>query len=89
MNKMIIYDRNILVNAKHIKEINRQLCKLGSKVEEKLVNDGNSHALLNVLSLACGGGSFGISLSKINSIENEEFKIDCSCDSSITGPVKN
>ena len=86
---MIVYDRNIMVEAKHILEIDKQLKKLGSKVDDKLVNDKQSHALSNVLNLACSGGSFGISLDKINSIQNDEFKINCSCEHSVTGPKKN
>lgn len=85
---MEIYDRNLMIIPKHIKEIDKQLRKLGSKVEESLVKDNESHILSNVLNLACSGGSYGLSLEQINSICNSEFKLDYQCENSITGPKK-
>ena len=75
-----------MVKYEHIVEINKQLLKYGSKVNEKLLKDKQKHGLSNILNLACSGGVFGIPLSKINSIENSEFQIDYSCENSVTGP---
>lgn len=84
---MKIYDRDEMIRAEHIKEIDKQLKKLGSKVDEKLL-DGEAHILSNVLNLACSGGSYGLSLNKINSIGNNEFQLYYNCENSITGPKK-
>lgn len=82
---MTIYSNNEMVEVSHIVEINKQLKKLGSKVKDDLL-DGEKHSLSNVLSLACGGGTYGITVDKINSIQSSQFQINCSCENSITGP---
>ncbi len=64
-----------MVKSDDITEINKQLQKLGSKVPNNCL-DGQEHALANILYLACGGGTFGISLSDINNIQNNNFSID-------------
>lgn len=84
---MKIYDKNTMVCSKHITEINKQLAQLGSKVPKEFL-DGNEHILANILNLACGGGTYGITLEKINSIKNNEFEIHYDCKDSITGPKK-
>ncbi len=86
-SKMKIYDKNSMISSKDIAEINKQLVKLESKVPKEFL-DGNEHALANVLSLACGGGTYGITSEKINSIKNNEFEIHYDCKGSITGPKK-
>ena len=80
---MIIYNENSMVKKEHVKFIESELTKLGSKVANN-INLEKDHSLANLLSLACGGGKFGISLKDINSICNDEFKIECSCVNSIT-----
>lgn len=60
------------------------LQKLGSKVGKNCLN-GKEHVLANVLHLACGGGPFGISsLDVLNTIGNDDFSIECTCQSSVT-----
>ena len=82
-NTMVIYDEKSMVEPEHIKEIDKQLKKLGSKVPEELLKDGGQHSLANVLQLACGGGTYGVSsLDSLNNIENAEFGIKCSCQNS-------
>lgn len=64
-----------MVSPKHIKIIDEQLQKFGSKVSDTCL-DGEEHALANVLWLACGESTYGISLEKINSIRNANFQLD-------------
>lgn len=71
---MTVYINSSMVKAEHIIEIDKQLQQFDSKVKEKYL-DGDTHALLNVLSLACGEGKYGIALDKINSIKHPEFEI--------------
>ena len=74
---MVIYSNNLMVEHKHILEIDKQLKQYGSKVKESFLN--GDHCLANVLNLACGSGTYGITLDKINSIQTNEFKIDYTC----------
>jgi len=71
-----------MVKPKDIIEINKQLSKLGSKVSEKFL-DGEEHSLANILHLACGESSYGISIQDINSIQSANFRIDCKCKDTI------
>lgn len=81
---MTTYKETTMVSPEHIKEIDKQLKELGSKVEERFL-DGEEHMLANVLNLACGGGTFGISsLDALNSIGDVTFSIECTCENSIT-----
>lgn len=75
---MTVYTNSIWVKAEHIKEINKLLEQLGSKVSDEFIGNGK-HILANVLSLACGDGTYGISIEKINSIKHPEFEIQCDC----------
>jgi hypothetical protein len=75
---MVIYSKNLMVEHKHIVEIDKQLKQFGSKVGDSFL-DGDSHCLANVLNLAYGSGTYGITLDKINSIQTNEFKIDYIC----------
>lgn len=76
-NHMTTYKETTMVLPEHIKEIDKQLKKLGSKVEERFL-DGEEHVLANVLNLACGSGTFGISsLDVLNSIGDVTFSIEC------------
>ncbi|MEJ2498877.1 MAG: hypothetical protein P8Y49_05745 [Sulfurovaceae bacterium] len=78
------YRETEMVSPEHIQEIDKQLQKLGSKVEKDCL-DGKEHVLARVLHLACGGGTFGISsLDIINNIGNDDFSIKCTCQSSAT-----
>ncbi len=79
---MITYQHTNMVKADHIKVINKSLKKMGSKVQEDCL-DGENHSLANILHLACGGGTYRISIENINSISNDEFNINCSCINSI------
>jgi len=79
---MKIYTTNGMVESRHIKEIDNQLRILGSKVDEKYL-DGEDYALALVLYLACGKGSFGLSIEDINNIEGDDFKIEYNCKNSI------
>ena len=74
---MVIYSNNLMVEHKHILEIDKQLKQYGSKVKESFLN--GDHCLANVLNLACSAGTYGITLDKINSIQTNEFKIDYTC----------
>jgi hypothetical protein len=83
-NSISTYEESSMVEPEHIKEIDKQLKKLGSKVEEKCL-DGEKHALARVLNLACGGGKYGLSsLNAINTIGNDEFSIKYTCQNSPT-----
>jgi len=81
---MAIYNENSMVEPEHIKEIDKQLKKLGSKVPEELLKDSTQHSLANVLQLACGGGKYKVeTLSEINKIKIPNvFSIECSCQKS-------
>jgi hypothetical protein len=72
-----------MIKTKDIVEIHKQLQKLGSKVSDNCL-DGKEHALANILHLACGGGTFGVSLNDINDIKNNNFSIECDCKHSVT-----
>ncbi len=76
---MTEYTESMMVLPEHIIEIDKQLRKLGSKVKVSCLDDGEKHVLANVLYLACGDGTFGISLDAINSIKHDEFTINCTC----------
>lgn len=73
-----IYTTSDMVSAKHIKEIDKQLQQLGSKVSDRFMKN-DKHILANVLSLACGDGTNGITIEQINSIKHPEFEIECDC----------
>ena len=76
---MKIYNTHCMVAPEHIIVINKELEKIGSKVENsesRYFLDGHEHLLENVLSLALGSGSFGnVPKSKINKIGNNDFQI--------------
>lgn len=75
---MITYKFGDMVTAEHIIEINKLLEQIGSKVSDRFMND-DKHILANVLSLACGDGTYSISIEEINSIKHPEFEIECDC----------
>jgi len=64
-----------MVKSEHIKVIAIELEKLGSKLPENLDMDSD-HSLANILSLACGGGSYQIEPEKLIQIRTEEFAFD-------------
>ena len=80
---MPTYYNTDMVKANDIIKINKQLQKLGSKVPDNCL-DGKDHILANILHLACGGGTFGVSLNDINKIQDSSFSIKCDCKHSIT-----
>lgn len=81
---MTIYTETSMVKPEHIREIDKQLKNLGSKVPDACL-DNSEHSLALVLSLACGGGQFGVSsLGEINNIGDSHFSIDCTCQNSPT-----
>ncbi|WP_286719084.1 hypothetical protein [Thalassolituus sp. UBA2009] len=81
---MTIYTEISMVKPEHIREIDTQLKALDSKVQESCL-DGQEHSLANVLYLACGGGSFGVSsLEQLNGIGNDHFSIFCTCQNAVT-----
>ncbi|WP_419777760.1 hypothetical protein [Malaciobacter marinus] len=80
---MTTYNEKSMVKKEHVKFIKSELKKLDSKLANN-INSEKEHSLANLLSLACGGGTFGISLDDINSIGNDEFSIECSCENAIT-----
>lgn len=83
--RISVYEtNNAMVKKEHIKYIHEQLQKLNSKVPYELEKSEKDHALCNVLSLACGGGTFSVSLEEINNIKNEEFSIQCNCEKAVT-----
>lgn len=75
---MKVYTTDDFVSVEHINEIDQQLQQLGSKVSDGFMENGE-HLLANVLSLACGDGTYGISIEQINSIKHAEFEIKCDC----------
>lgn len=72
-----IYDKHSMVHPDHIKVIDQQLQKYGSKVPEDFL-DEKEHALPNVLRLALGEGSYKVDLVQINKIGNHEFSLNYS-----------
>ena len=66
-----------MVHPDHIKVIDQQLQKYGSKVPKDFL-DRNEHALGNVLRLALGQGSYKVDLVQINKIGNHEFSLNYS-----------
>ena len=80
-NKPIIYNKQTMVTTEHTKVIKTELEKLGSKIADN-VDLTEKHSLAVLLNLACGGGKYSISKESINSIENDEFSIYCTCESS-------
>ncbi len=67
-----------MIHPDHIKVIDQQLQKYGSKVSDDFLNSDKAHALGNVLSLALGEGSYGVDLADINAIGNHEFSLNYS-----------
>ena len=86
---MITYTQKSMVKANHIVEINKQLMKLNSKVEDSLLSDNEPHVLTSVLHLACGGGTYGVSKDDIKNIKTDEFEIKYECENSITRKYVN
>lgn len=75
---MTIYTKtSMVINAQHIIEINKQLIELDSKVDDRFL-DGKEHALLNILHLAMGDGTYKIPLEDINKIATNQFQINLS-----------
>lgn len=74
---MKIYNKHSMVSSKHIREIEKQLKKLGSKVDEQFM-DGKEHTLENVLFYALGTGTYGVTVDSINAIKTTDFEINLS-----------
>jgi len=85
---MTTYTKTSMVKKEHVKFIESELKKLGSKLADNITKE-KEHSLADLLYLACGGGAFGISLADINSIGNNEFNIKCSCENASTRQRKN
>lgn len=85
---MTTYNEKSMVQKEHAIFIASELKKLGSKIPNDLELK-DEHSLSYLLSLACGGGKFGISLANINSIGNNEFNIECSCENATTRQRKD
>lgn len=87
-NTKEVYVNGSMVKPEHIKEINKQLKKIGSKVPDNFLDD-KEHILANILQLACGSGSFGVaSIEDINKIGTDEFGLVCDCEKSPSRQVK-
>lgn len=71
---MTIYNRNSMVKKEHVKVIANELITLGSKVANNIDLD-SEHCLANILHLAVGKGTFGLSYEQINNIKSNEFSI--------------
>lgn len=64
-----------MVKKEHVRVISSELRKRGSKAP-KGMSLAKDRALANVLSLACGGGKYALSVEDIVSIGNSEFSIN-------------
>lgn len=64
-----------MVKKEHVKVIDSELRKRGSKIPEGMSLD-EDRSLANLLSLACGGGAYALSVEEIVSIGNNEFSIN-------------
>lgn len=72
---METYNKHSMVKSYHIEEIDNQLKNFGSKVPEIFLGGDENHALSNLLQLALGNGTYGISLGNINKIMTIDFEI--------------
>ncbi len=73
----MIYNEHSMIHPDHIEVIDQKLQEHGSKVPEDFL-DGQEHALVNVLRLALGKGSYKVDLVQINKIGNHEFSLNYS-----------
>lgn len=64
-----------MIKKEHVKIIAVELAKLGSKMPDNLDLE-TEHSLANLLSLACGSGSYQIEPEKLIQIRTDEFAID-------------
>jgi hypothetical protein len=64
-----------MVKKKHVKEIAKELRKRGSKTP-KGISLAKDRSLANLLSLACGHGTYGLSIEDIVTIGSSEFSIN-------------
>lgn len=91
---MVIYNENSMVTKEHAKLIADKLGTLKSKVSKKIEEDlkkgkKDEYALANLLSLACGDGTYKLEIDQIMSINNNQFSINESairylCEHSVT-----
>ena len=84
------YNANSMVSQEDIKKIHKELERIGSKVSSSCL-DNREHSLSNIMSLACSGGTYGITIHQMSEIkqilkDSYEIEINYSCEGSITGP---
>lgn len=72
---MQVYTYTQMVKQEHVKIIEKELRKRGSKTP-KAMSLAKDHSLANLLSLACGGGKYALKIEDIVSIGNSEFSIN-------------
>lgn len=70
----MIYDEKSMVKKEHVKIIVKELRKLGSEIPQNL-DANNEHSLASLLSLACGGGTYGLEPNKMAKIKSDGFSI--------------
>lgn len=68
------FDKDI-VSKEHAKTISGELRKRGSRTPKALCLS-KDRSLANLLSLACGGGTYALDVEDIVSIGNSEFSIN-------------
>ena len=71
---MQVYAYTQMVKQEHVKIIEKELRKRGSKIP-KAMSLAKDHSLANLLSLACGG-KYALKIEDIVSIGNSEFSIN-------------
>lgn len=72
---MTTYTNNAMVKKEHVKIISEELSNIGSRMPQDL-DPEKDHCLKNILYLATGNGTYGLSTDQINQIGNDEFSIE-------------
>ena len=72
---MLAYKSTAMVKQEHVKIIAKELRKRGSKIP-KARSLAKDRSLAHLLSLACGGSKYALTIEDIASIGNSEFSIN-------------
>lgn len=72
---MCSYNQNSMMKANHVIQIGQALEALGSKMPSTCY-DGMGHSLSNILHLACGSGTYGLTKEQVMSLNFDDFELN-------------